>query len=291
MNYRRTRKSQALSTRKKLKVSNSVDSFLSVTALSTKFHFGFDAINKVHETMDSAASDPFLLDWGSSLNVNEDLRRTIQSEITAIEKDIRSLDDSIRKEEKVSAQSRRDFSYAQAELIQLNRGAGDEEDNAAMNEQIQMRLSDTLAKEIIAVISPVESEENKALQDTDGADTRTCSSGVDTLDTGMADIAKRAHDVRNLKHAIQAKNESFDDCKSKATEMKYLLNNSAARLVREQKNQATWNDDLEVKRRENDSEKQRFRCAKDSLYRARKYTGEYTQQRTNYVSQILFAHF
>ncbi len=237
-------------------------------------------------------ADPFLLDWGSSLNVNEDLRRTIQSEISAIDKEIRSLDDSVRKEQKVSTQSRRDFSYAQAELVQLARGAGDDEDNAAMNEQIQMRLSDTLQNEIIPVVSSSrDSSENQTpvLDDSDSSNESSFMSHIrgsrpDTLDAGMPDIAKRARDVRQLKHAIQAKNELFEACKSKAAEEKYKLDFIKARLVREQKNQVAWNEDREVKRRENESEKMRFRSAKESLYKARKITAEHTEQRTKYVS-------
>ena len=258
----------------------------------------------------TAASDPFLLDWGSSLHVNEDLRRSIQSEISSIDKTNASLDKSIRTEQKIAAQSRRDFSYAQAELIQLNRSAGDEEDNAVVNEQIQHRLSDTLRKEIVDVLSPVERREKgegvDAVGGGDGGDPMEVDRSSDTSATdahththvhtdtdngasrevGVTEVAKRAQEIQALKAAIQTKKESLENFKAKEAELKYLLESTAARLAREQKNETTWKHDVEVKRKENDSEKERYRCGKEALYRARKNTGEYTQQRTNYVSQV-----
>jgi len=234
--------------------------------------------------MDSASSDPFFLDWGSSVNVDNDLRRAIQSETTAIDKEIRSLDNSIRTEDKTSSQHNRDFSHAQAELINLSRGAEDDKDNAAMNEQIQMRLSDSLAKEVIAVISQASSEETVSTHRSED----DMPSTYDAFELGMAeDVAKRARDVKNLKMSIQAKNENVDDWKSKLAEVTYQLDNAGSRIARDQKNQATWNDDVEVKRRESDAEKQRIRCTKESVYRARKNTGEYTTLTTNDVSRLI----
>ena len=261
--------------------------------------------------MDSgdATSDPFFLDWGSSVNVNEDLTRTIQSEILTIEKDIRSLDNSIRAEGKTSVQFGRDFSHSQAELINLARGAKDDRDNAAMSEQIQMRLSDSLSREVVAVISPSsdcdsrkESRVHQRRQHGDTTCTQQTGGNVGDADTatpmglfqygnsraelGLAEaVKKRAQDVKKLKHSIQAKKESLQNCKAKLAEVKYQLENANNRIVRDQKNQATWNDEVDMKRKENDAEKQRVRSAKEALYKARKNIGEYTHQHTNDVSE------
>ncbi len=100
----------------------------------------------------STTDEPFFLDWGSSVNVNDDLRHTIQSEIETIHIDITNLNNNIKQEQRTSSQLSRDYSHAQSELIHLSRGANDERDNAIMNEEILSRLKSSSLKEVIGVV-------------------------------------------------------------------------------------------------------------------------------------------
>ena len=263
--------------------------------------------NSHHQTTtdtNSASADPFLLDWGSSLNVNEDLRRTIQTEISQIDKDLKSLDASIRTEQKVASQSHKDVSYAQAELMHLARGAGDEEGNASLSESIQGRLGDSLEKEVLGVILREQEKNYNGSDDrshtcSDSHDDSHCdynnsrkgskSSNSNNSNNSNDDIATRIQQFRSLKNAITNKQSSIHTHQAKSQEVQYLLHNANARINREQKNKSTWEDDKADKLKENQGEKERLKGAKEAIYRARRNTGEFTKQRTDYVSgAILF---
>jgi hypothetical protein len=260
-------------------------------------------------------SDPFFLDWGSSVNVNEDLRRSIQSEINSLDQEIRHLDNSISKEEKISSQLRKDYSHAQAELINLRRGACDEKDNAAMNEQIQMRLAESLQKELVEVLSKSSSRPaippstNAAVSASAGdhhsKDRSTDPQGIlvqgdscenydsksAVTDLPMKEyIEKRMGDIENLKGKIHSKRNSLDGCRSNLTELQFQLAQANEHVAQEQKHQGVWNNEIEVITKEYDTEKQRIKNIKDSLSNSRKNVGDWTQQDAACVSEIMLIY-
>lgn len=257
-------------------------------------------------------SDPFFLDWGSSVNVNEDLRRSIQSEINSLDQEIRHLDNSISKEEKISSQLRKDYSHAQAELINLRRGACDEKDNAAMNEQIQMRLGESLQKELVEVLSKSSSrpdippsnnaavsasardhysndrstDPQRILLQDDSCENYDSTSAV--TDLPMKEyIEKRMRDIKILKAKIHSKRTSLDGCRSNLAELQFQLEKTNEHVAQEQKHQGVWNNEIEVITKEYDTEKQRIKNIKDSLSNSRKNVGDWTQQDAACVSEIL----
>jgi chromosome segregation ATPase len=239
-------------------------------------------------------SDPFFLDWGSSVNVNEDLRRSIQSEINSLDQEIRDLDQSISKEERISSQLRKDYSHAQAELINLRRGASDEKENAGMNEQIQIRLGESLQKELVQVLSTsLRSNSSSSNATACGGDDFNSDQKVEhdaDFKTAVTDlpmkeyIEKRIRDVENLKTKIQIKKASLDECRSNFAELQFQLAQTNEHVEQEQKHQSAWNDDIEIIRKEHDTEKQRIKNIKDSLSNSRKNIGDWTQQDAACVS-------
>ena len=219
-------------------------------------------------------SDPFFLDWGSSVNVNEDLRRTIRTEINTLDQDLQKLDQSIRTEEKTSSLLHRDFSHAQAELISLKNEVSEEKENAAMNEQFQMKLGESLEKEVVNVIS-VQREQT-------GAGENACESAVEL---GMAEyVMQRSQEIKHLKMTIQAKKASLNERLIKVDEVQIQLKDANDRIMKEQRNQSVWNDDVEIQQKEFSAESQRMQSVKDSLTKRRKNVGDFTQQRTECVS-------
>jgi hypothetical protein len=223
-------------------------------------------------------SDPFFLDWGSSVNVNEDLRRTIRTEINTLDQDLQKLDQSIRTEEKTSSLLHRDFSHAQAELISLKNEVSEEKENAAMNEQFQMKLGESLEKEVVNVIS-VQREQT-------GPGESGCESGCESaVELGMAEyVMKRSQEIKHLKMTIQAKKTSLNERLIKVDEVQIQLKDANDRIMKEERNQSVWNDDVEIQQKEFSAESQRMQSVKDSLTKRRKNVGDFTQQRTECVS-------
>ena len=61
--------------------------------------------------MDMDGTDAAFIDFGSCVNVNDDLRRTLQSETTEIDNQIKFLQTSISTEESTCIQLNKDYSH------------------------------------------------------------------------------------------------------------------------------------------------------------------------------------
>jgi peptidoglycan hydrolase CwlO-like protein len=260
--------------------------------------------------MEAAASDPFFLDWGSSVNVNEDLRRTIRNEIEGIESDINSLQSNVKVEEKMSSQLTKDFAHARAELMNLSRGATDDRDNSIMNEQIQMRLRDSLMMEVVSVITPPASPEEKSSSSISSSPPSSSTSPSSDIDPQTSPVPVQKHqgsndndnsnerhlgkylskcaiEVKELSTMLQKKKANIEEYKTKLSTIQYEIQTIVNQSDRDQKTQKTWSDDVDEKRREFDIEKQRIRCGKEAIQRARKLNGHHAQRLANDVSTQL----
>jgi hypothetical protein len=234
-------------------------------------------------------SDPFFLDWGSSVNVNEDLRHTIQAEINSLDKDLHKLDQTNRAEERTASLIQRDYSHAQAELIALNTEGLEEKENATMNEQLQIRLGDSLEKEVVNVISN-QKEQRASSSSTphlDLGDEASSKEDVTVVNLGMAEYAiKRSQEIKYWMMTNLAKKASNNEGLSKVEELQIQLKDADGRIVKEQRNQTVWNDDVEIRQKEFMAESQRLQSVKDSLAKRRKNVGDFTQQSTDCVSNL-----
>ncbi len=245
--------------------------------------------------MDNTSSDPFFLDWGSSVNVNEDLRRTIRAEIEDIESDIQKLHSNVKAEEKVSNQLTKDFCHARNELMNLSRGATDDRDNSIMNEQIQMRLRESLTTEVVAVISPPSSPGDKADSTPRLADesmspitTTNRESNESSAERHLGKyLANCAAEVKSLSTSMKRKKSSVEEYNEKIDSIQYEINNIGNQYERDQKTQSTWNEDIRTKTREADTEKKRSRSVREAIQRARKLNGHHAQTLAEDVSNFI----
>jgi len=233
-------------------------------------------------------SDPFFLDWGSSVNVNEDLRRTIQAEIGALDKDLHKLEQTNRAEERTASLIQRDYSHSQAELISLNNAGLEEKENATMNEQLQIRLGDSLVKEVVNVISNQnDQKDSSSSPQLHMDDAASSTESVSAVELGMAEyVMKRNQEIKHWILTNLAKKASNSEGLVKVEEVHIQLNDANDRIVKEQRNQIVWNDDVEIRQKELSVESQRLQSVKDSLAKRRKNVGDFTQQSTDCVSEL-----
>lgn len=242
--------------------------------------------------MDAAASDPFFLDWGSSVNVNEDLRRTIRAEIEDIESDINKLQSSVKKEEKDSNQLTKDVAHARAEMMNLSRGATDDRDDSVMNEQIQMRLKDSLNAEVVAIVTPSRNPDSNNTSSRDASDVSPIPAMGSEDDSNERHLEKYltkcAAEIKSLTTTMQQRKMSLDEYKAKLASIQNEINNVGNQIDRDQKTQSTWSEDVHDKTRELDIEKQRFRCVKEAIQRARKLNGHHAQSLADDVRILVF---
>jgi hypothetical protein len=99
-------------------------------------------------SVDSAV-DPFILDFGTSVNVNEDLRRSIRAETNELDESIVTATASNKQEETVERQLDQDLSHALTEMRNLSRGASDQLESANVHASFLSGLENTLHVDLV----------------------------------------------------------------------------------------------------------------------------------------------
>jgi hypothetical protein len=95
------------------------------------------------------SADPFLLDFGTSVAVNEELRRTIRSEIKEIDTSAEELKLTIKTEERAQTQLAQDFKHAHDELKNIGRGTTEQLEKAVVHSRIVSGLGETIRVELV----------------------------------------------------------------------------------------------------------------------------------------------
>jgi hypothetical protein len=103
----------------------------------------------------SSSFDPFLLDFGTSINVTEDLRCEIRAGIQEIDAKIQKGLNANKQEERVGGQLQQDLSHAHCEMRNLSRGAADRLDDAGVHESFLNGLETTLQADLVTATGPV----------------------------------------------------------------------------------------------------------------------------------------
>lgn len=93
--------------------------------------------------------DPFLLDFGTSVNVNEDLRRVIRGEIQEIDESINVIGNETKKEETLGKQLRKDLEHSYAEMGNLCHGVNDQLENIHVQSTLLAGLNATMHANLV----------------------------------------------------------------------------------------------------------------------------------------------
>lgn len=88
-----------------------------------------------------------------SVNVNEDLRRTIRMEIQQLDLSIGQSKETLYEEASTKAQFQKDLGHAHSEMRSLSRGASDQLENARVHGSLLMTLERQLQSEIVEPVT------------------------------------------------------------------------------------------------------------------------------------------
>lgn len=229
----------------------------------------------------TAVSDP-ILSWGSSVNVCEDLRRQISTEIESIESSISYLKNNLKNEERSSTQINKDLSHAQSEMATLARGAAEELDNASVNEQIRHRMAEALKLELVKnVVSPPNSPESIS------GDLTTEETGIGANDKNQKEqeafpvyLARKKKQKNLLYECLRIDLNDLKNTKEKiqhvTREYTFIRQKLDSKDLAQTKCEAER--EVESKQRENLKETKNLRNLKEGIQMARKRCGDYAQQ-------------
>jgi hypothetical protein len=237
------------------------------------------------EPANDACSDPFLLDFGTSVNVNEDLRRSIRAEIEELEDNVVALKGSTKSEERTQAQLKQDLTHAHTEMSNLSRGAADQLDNAGVHSSIVQRLDESLNVELVQSTGVRSSS-------SEGAVDRNGTAGLNAAGAPgkNSDIIKETADtMKKIGSSIREASESVDRAVAEkkvledATQSTY--NAVAAEKLPTVLEKATC--EMETRKKDTETEEQRQRAMKAAIQQTRARCGTHAQKVADNVRPFL----
>ena len=258
------------------------------------------------EMNDPSSTDPMYLSWGSSVNVCDELRRSIRSEIEEIDGSITTLQTNVKNESRSKTQVSKDLSLARSEMLNLCRGATDEVENVSVNEQIRIRMAETLKIEVLAnIITPSsspngtsypnhtnddENEEDLSYTGKDMADDASRRNKNQSLTSQISmyrtKLQKESEKISNAKKELQAVAVNIKDIEDEIKRASHRIKevDLPSQLKEVER-------DVESKRQELESELQRRCSTKESIQRSMKRCGDFAQQIADKVKSYLMLKF
>jgi chromosome segregation ATPase len=240
--------------------------------------------------MDMDGTDSAFIDFGSCVNVNDELRRTIQSETKEIDNQIKTLQTSIATEESTWTQLNKDYTHALQEMINLSRGAAENQDNALVKEQIQLKLKECLQEQQKILTCPELEDDDSAIDSNElDSEERDTPKNVHRNVSMKLHAEKSAAEIKRIACSIKESKESKAHVLAQCADIQYQLEALNKTIERDQKSVTTWNQDVAKEMRENGILKERKKNTMEILQKTRVRMGENTQQYTNEVSDACFS--
>ena len=163
--------------------------------------------------------DPFLLDFGTSINVTEDLRREIRSEIQEIDAKIAKGAQAHQQEQRVKKQLQQDLHHTFSEMRNLSRGAADRLEDARVHSSFLNGLDTTLNSNLArstGVLPDCQKSPVSVL------DTSTTTSLKDSPPSFASAKEPNSGDYKTNKEVLQEKEEMVNHLVQSIEEQKQL---------------------------------------------------------------------
>jgi chromosome segregation ATPase len=168
-----------------------------------------------HDAVDSMVpSDPGILAFGTSVSINNDLRRSIGVEIQEIEAHCTKMKDDVNVESSIREELNKTTSHAIKEVKSLEQGASDLVENINMNRQIAFGLESTLVSALAwntRKISDVQSDASFPVDETIGSNTSLSSlqDGLKSREAEMNNLSSSFYsDLKQLNGLLQGAKDS-----------------------------------------------------------------------------------
>ena len=261
--------------------------------------------NNAASTTDDVAG---MLDFGNSVVVTEDMRRSVQAETEVVVQAIQKLTNSHKAEQATGARLLQDLRHAHKELLSQERTTKDKRDSAGIHAECRKQLSETLKTRLIDPLAVALPAHTLQQLFPDSADAAT-----DDVDT-VANKDKNGSSVTTTKQKKKSSNPAYlDQAKQKVLhlgnhlqESQTILEQRKASIARKQKAtralqhsiqernlEATLQAgrrDTATKRREEQSGADKVRSVQEIIQQLRDKGGESAQKITKLVSTFIHTY-
>jgi len=228
----------------------------------------------------SGLSDPFFLEFGSSVSVSEDLYCEIYKECRILEDSTQKTKNQIKSESRTKAQLQIDNAHATVEMKTLLRNAAEEVDSAKMNQDTRNQLVEQFNLGLVELLRP---RKKYLAQDT--------NEDIDEKSQPLAHFIEKA--TKEFEQMSAASKQLYEEIGKVAAErlkaedeLKALNHRLAPDSELNQKQLEALNE-RDDRQRELDAEQHRLKCLKAACHRSRTRCTEYVTELVRQVSTKL----
>lgn len=226
--------------------------------------------------------DPFLLDFGTSINVTEEMHRELRASTQVINQKIHAEKQKVQVETRLSTQLNRDLTHAVVELSNLTRGASNRLEDATFHANILNDFETTLKADLIPPPPPLSTEGNVL-------------NHVTNINKNIkGDIhANQSSVVKTLHEFITKHSQETREYLQLGKETKQKTSSLALQIQ-----QQDYTSQIETSKQCNDvssvdlkNEATRKSCLQQKMQKVRSQTGSHAQDLAEKASMIFFFFF
>lgn len=253
---------------------------------------------------DAASSFPTELDFGASVDIQDEMRRTIRAECDEIDKAASITQTAVKNEERTLHQLSKDYGCAKNEMASLRRDGGDILDEETMTDDIRREFKAQFETELlphVTVASNNDVDDDAALisedecggnDNNDHHQQQQQSYGTKRVYSHGKFLARKLAEVKSKKASMVAKAQEikngFKNIKAVDDDTASILQTIETRALDAVKVQGERN--IAQLQREVEVEKQRNRGVKEAIQAARANSGENAQIITEKVRVEYYRH-
>jgi len=226
----------------------------------------------------NTSSDPFLLEFGSSVSVNEDLYRELHKSCQGLDSSLQHTDQEIQRAIRTDGLLKKDLGHATAEMTRIARDCAEEVDSIAINRHTRAQLLHQFENSFMRIIDPQRFYDRNNVEEEKGEDSNVRNGErKETVCTFLHVLSQTRMMLQNSAASNQENNQILSQIQSDLKETSQNISSAEERIRSLEKSR----DEAQTEKL--NSENQRQMSIKDACHRARHRCGEHAKELVDLV--------
>jgi chromosome segregation ATPase len=232
----------------------------------------------------NTSSDPFLLEFGSSVSVNEDLYRELHKSCQGLDSSLQHTDQEIQRAIRTDGLLKKDLGHATAEMTRIARDCAEEVDSIAINRHTRAQLLHQFENSFMRIIDPQRFYDRNNVEEEKGEDSNVRNGErKETVCTFLHVLSQTRMMLQNSAASNQENNQILSQIQSDLKETSQNISSAEERIRSLEKSRDEAQTEKHARARELNSENQRQMSIKDACHRARHRCGEHAKELVDLV--------
>lgn len=238
----------------------------------------------------STSADPFLLEFGSSVSVNEDLYRELHKSCQGLDASLQHTEQEIQRAIRTDGLLKKDLGHATAEMTRLSRDCAEEVDSIAINRHTRMQLLHQFRNSFIRIIDPQRFHDRNNMEEEEGGDANVDNAErKETICTFLHVLSQTRMILQNSAKNNEETKQNLSQIKSDLKETSQNISSAEERIRSLEKARDEAQKEKHSRARELNAETQRQMSIKDACHRSRHLCGEHAKELVE-LARLLMCH-